>query len=64
MGISQMSVSQFVNSLWLQLFLLTGIEVYLLFFDFAIWNYFEGKKIVRIWVVELVCETGLIYFLL
>jgi hypothetical protein len=53
-----------VNNPWLQLFILTGIEVYLLFFDFALWNYFEGKKIARIWVIELVCETTLIYCLL
>lgn len=49
---------------WLQLFLLTGMEVYLLFLDFVLWNYYSGKNIARIWAIELVTESALLYFIL
>jgi hypothetical protein len=35
----------------------------LLFLDFALCNYFEGKKIFRIWFIELVLSFILIYLL-
>ena len=52
------------NSMWVEFFVFICAEVYLLFLDFVLWNYYEGKKIARIWAIELICECGLIYFLL
>lgn len=49
--------------LW-QIFIFIFLELNMLLFDFALWNYFEGKKIARIWIIELICESALIYFLL
>ena len=51
------------SNMWLQLFVLTGIEVYLLFIDFALWNYFEGKKKLRIWIIEIALEAIVIKLL-
>src|SRR5690349_20174846 len=42
-----------VHSVWLLLFLFVFIEVNVMFTDFALWNYFNGKKIIRIWLIEV-----------
>ena len=52
------------NSVWIVLLAFLFIETYLLFLDFVIWNYYEGKKKLHIWIIELLCEGGLLYFLL
>lgn len=52
-----------LSNTWLQLFVFTGIEVYLLFLDFALWNYFEGKKILLIWGIELSVLLAAIFFM-
>lgn len=52
-----------LGNTWLQLFVFTGIEVYLLFFDFVLWNYFEGKKILLIWSIELSVLLAAIFFI-
>lgn len=51
-----------INNTWLQLFAFAGIEVYLLFFDFVLWNYFEGKKLLRIWCIEISALLAIIIF--
>ena len=51
------------NSIWVVLLAFLFTETYLLFLDFVIWNYYEGKKKLRIWIIELLCEGGLLYFL-
>jgi hypothetical protein len=51
------------NMLW-QIFIFIFFELNIILFDFALWNYFEGKKVVRIWIFELTFESVLIYFLL
>jgi hypothetical protein len=33
--------------------LLLVFEINIIFFDFALCNYFEGKKLLRIWLIEL-----------
>lgn len=38
--------------------------IYVVLFDFAIWNYFKGKKVNRIWIIELILATAILYFLL
>ena len=30
-------------------------ETYLAYFDLALWKYFNGKRKIRIWLIELVC---------
>jgi hypothetical protein len=52
-----------ISNAGLQLFAFTAIEVYLLFFDFVLWNYFEGKKILRIWYIELSALLAVIIFI-
>ena len=51
------------NSVWIILFAFLFTETYLLFLDFVIWNYYAGKKKTQIWIIELICEGGLFYFL-
>jgi len=52
------------QSMILQLFIFSFIEVYFLFLDFVLWNYFQGRKVFRIWVIELTCESALLYLML
>jgi len=44
-------------------FSFVSAEVNLLFIDFALWNYYEGKKIFRIWLIELFFVFALTLFL-
>ena len=37
---------------WFLLFLLVFIEINILLMDFALWNYYEGRKKARIWIIE------------
>ena len=30
-------------------------EAYLMYMDLALWKYYEGKRIIHIWLIELVC---------
>jgi|SRR5215831_6665194 len=49
-------------------FLLLGafifLEINILYGDFALWNYFEGKKIIRIWLIEIPLAFLVIYLLI
>ena len=42
-----------VKSFWWLLFLFPFTISNLLFADIAIWKYFEGKKVIPIWLIEL-----------
>jgi hypothetical protein len=57
------SIHFYEYMLW-QVFIFSFLELNIILFDFILWNYFEGKKIARIWVIELTCESALIYFFL
>ncbi|MBG9376793.1 hypothetical protein I5907_11130 [Panacibacter sp. DH6] len=48
---------QFFSSLLLQALFFILIESYLLFVDFILWNYFEGKRKLRIWLIEFLMES-------
>jgi len=39
------------------------LEVNLLIFDFAIWNYFKGKKIFHVWLIEVPLTLLVIHLL-
>ena len=43
---------QFFATFWLQIVFFILIESYLLFIDFILWNYFEGIRKLRIWLIE------------
>ena len=45
-------VMKSVNNGLLLCFSFVGLEINILFIDFALWNYYEGKKILRIWLIE------------
>jgi hypothetical protein len=53
-----------IRNEWLLLFLFIFIEVNVLFTDFALWNFFKGKKILRIWLIEVPLTFLVIHFLL
>jgi len=53
-----------IHNKWLLLFLFVFIEVNALFTDFALWNYFKGKKIIRIWLIEVPLTFLIIHFLI
>ena len=53
-----------IHSTLLLLFVFAFLEINLLVFDFAIWNYFEGKKIFRIWLIEAPLTILVIHFLI
>jgi len=42
-----------VYSGWLLFFLFVFVQVNILTIDFAIWNYHNGNKIWRIWLIEM-----------
>lgn len=48
---------QLFSSLLLQTLFIILLESYLLFIDFMLWNYFEGKLRLRIWLIEFVLES-------
>src|SRR5438045_2253421 len=41
-----------IHNNWLLLSLFVFVEINVMFTDFALWNYFSGKKIIRIWLIE------------
>ena len=53
-----------MQSVLLTAFLFPFTIINLLFLDFALCNYFEGKKIFRIWVIESILSSGLIYLII
>lgn len=54
----------FFEHMWLQLIVFGFIEFNLLLLDYALWNYFNGKKVAGIWVIELMFESLLFYCIL
>jgi hypothetical protein len=53
-----------IHNKWLLLFLFVFIEINVMFTDFALWNYFSGKKIIRIWLIEVPLTFLIIHFLI
>ncbi len=53
-----------INNRLLLCFLLVYLEINILFSDFVLWNYFEGKKILRIWLIETFFVFIAVYFVL
>jgi len=53
-----------VSNKFLLVLIYAFMLVYTLFTDFALWNYFEGKKKLLIWIIELPLSSALLYFLL
>ena len=50
------------NDKWFLFFLLVFTEVNILFMDFALWNYYEGRKKLTMWLIELFVILGATYF--
>src|SRR4051812_14849727 len=53
-----------IHNVFLLMFAFIFLEVNILYGDFALWNYFEGKKIFRIWLIEVPLAFLVIYFLI
>ena len=56
------STGKDVNILF-QLGLFLFLEINMMVFDFAFWNYWEGKKQIRMWLVEAPMIFLIFYFL-
>ena len=56
------STGKEVNVL-LQLVFLLFLEINVMVFDFAFWNYFEGKRLTRIWLLEAPLVFLIIFFI-
>lgn len=54
----------FFESMWVQLIVFAFIEFNFLLLDYALWNYFCGKKVARIWLIELSFESLLFYLVI
>lgn len=52
------------EKVWIQLILFSFLFVNLLLINFALWNYFEGKKILCIWMIELLLIVLIMCFIL
>lgn len=52
-----------IHSTLFLLLIFAFLEVNLLVFDFAIWNYFKGKKIFRVWLIEVPLTLLVIHLL-
>jgi hypothetical protein len=53
-----------IHSAILLLLVFAFLETNLLVFDFAIWNYFQGKKVFRIWLIEIPLTILVIHLLI
>jgi hypothetical protein len=53
-----------IHDKWLLLFLFIFMEINILFTDFALWNYFKGKKVFRIWLIEVPLTFLILHFLI
>jgi hypothetical protein len=51
------------HDIWFLLFLLLFIELNILLMDFALWNYYEGRKEAMIWLIETLVIAGVFYLL-
>ena len=47
-----------------QLILLPFLIANMAYADFALWNYFEGKKKATIWIVESLISAAIIYWVI
>jgi hypothetical protein len=53
-----------IQSIGLNVILFTFILINVLFIDFALWNYFSGKKILLIWIIESILSFVVLYLLI
>ena len=53
-----------IHNTFLLLFVFLFLEINVLYADFALWNFFEGKKIFRIWLIEVPLALLIVYFLI
>lgn len=53
-----------VHSTLLLIFLFIFLETNVLFADFALWNFFGGKKVLKIWLIEIPITFLIVHFLL
>ena len=53
-----------VKNFWILLFLFPFTEVNLFYLDFALWRYFSKKKILPIWIIELVFSVLIVKLLI
>ena len=49
---------------WLSAFMFLFLASNMLLSDFALWNYFRGKKIARIWLIELAFSVLIVSLLI
>ncbi len=57
------AVIENIHHILFQFFLFVFIEVNILTIDFALWNYHEGNKIWRIWMIEMSVILSALYFI-
>lgn len=48
---------------WLAILLYPVVVINVLFLDFMLWNYFEGKQKLLIWIIEFIASGVIIYLL-
>lgn len=53
-----------IHNEWAKAIIFPFAVINLLFADFAIWNYFGGRKRGIIWLIEMVVSIGLLYFII
>jgi len=58
------AVIENIHHILFQFFLFVFIEVNILTIDFALWNYHEGNKIWRIWMIEMSVILSALYFII
>jgi len=50
------------DNVWVLCFSFVFVEINFLFIDFALWKYYKGKKIFRIWLLEAPLVFVAVYF--
>lgn len=53
-----------IESTWQMVLLFSFCATNLLFADFALWNWFEGKQLPKIWLIELVIAFSVLYLII
>ncbi len=53
----------FIQSGWFLIALFPFTITNILIIDFALWNYFAGKKVLLIWLIEFTLSLFIVYLL-
>lgn len=53
-----------VEGIWLKILLFFFLQANMLYADFALWNYFKGRRLFRIWFIEGAVSQFIIYLLI